>query len=364
MQEDELAPYEDNLSEPSDGRIAEANRITIEAIKNCGQFSNLFENPVVVSEHASPYIVFRANDSVMGLRVAVKCTNPVYTSLMPDGGRGSEDALAWEEAAVRLLASKTRCVKLHTPFSVARITCRVGGEQVNDRISFLATIWLPLDIKRCFFDKKRSLESCLKPAGMAPQKALRLMAEILHSVQVLHRKGLCHRDLKPANVRGCSFNGQTFLCAIDLESSLVRRDAAEDFPRRPAYSGTTAYAAPEMLCGLHDDWELALQADWYAAGCMFFELFDTRLFYPSFIEENGRKKYESMMDNLYSCKNIRDAQERKKEYFRSLDMAARDIVLPKMQESECIPGAVMERIQRVYRRPRLQHERIYTENLV
>ena len=337
LKEGELSLYEEDL--PSlEERIALLKQITLDAVRECEPFADLFENPVAVSGADAPYIVFRANDAVTGRRLAVKCTNPIFTSQMADGGRGSENALEWEESAIKLLAGKKRCVRLHDSFTTGRVSCTIGGERINDRISFISTLWLPVDVKRCFFDKRISSSE----STLLPQRALRLVAEILHSVQALHKSGLCHRDLKPSNIRGCSGEGKTIICTIDLESTLVQKGKGEDFPKKPQYAGTLAYAAPEMISGLYDDWQLALKADWYAVGCMMFELFDKRLFYPSLIEENGKQKFADIMENLRSPGTADD-------YFSLLDLSARDISLPDITFSPDIPPQVTERIQAVYR---------------
>lgn len=327
--------------------------ITVSAIKNTSAFSEFFYNISLISCYGKSglanngkesYIIFRANDAVSGRRVVVKCTNPAFTSAQSDGGRALENALEWEESAIRLLGGKKRCVVLNDGVKSAQVQCCLNGETVRDRVTFLSTIFLPFDVKRCFFDKNRTGER----KSLEPERALRIMAEILRSIQALHKAGICHRDLKPANLMGSRRDGKMLISAIDLESSIVEKSRMANFPRVPQFSYTRAYAAPEMLSGMHDDFEFSCAADWYAAGCMLFELFDSRSFYPSFIEENGRKKYAGVMNNIYVHTSGKSAEKCRDEYFGNLDSTARDILLPEIKSEKEIVPQVLSRIEEIY----------------
>ncbi len=90
--------------------------ITVDAIKNSSAFSEFFDNISLISCYGKSglankgkesYIIFRANDAVSGRRVVVKCTNPAFTSAQSDGGRALENALEWEESAIRFWAEKS-----------------------------------------------------------------------------------------------------------------------------------------------------------------------------------------------------------------------------------------------------------------
>lgn len=347
----EIAEDSQELSLPE--KVGSLTDLTVDAIKNAPAFSDFFDNISLVSCYGkgdfgnkgkAAYIVFRANDAVSGRRVVVKCTNPIFTSRHEDGGRALENALEWEEAAIRLLGGKKRCVVLNGGVKSTQIQCDVDGKTFRDRVTFLSTIFLPFDVKKCFFDKGRLGER----KSLEPERALRIMAEILRSIQTLHRAGICHRDLKPANLMGSRRDGTMFISAIDLESSIVEEGRKASFPRMPQFSCTRAYAAPEMLSGLHNDFDFSRAADWYAAGCMLFELFDGRAFYPSFIEENGKKKYASVMNNIYVHAAGKSAEKCRYEYFGKLDSTAHDILLPEIRpEKEIIPE-VLSRIEDIY----------------
>lgn len=149
---------------------------------------------------------------------------------------------------------------------------------------------------------------------------------------------------------GCNRDGKTLISAIDLESSIVDEEHRKDFPRVPQFSYTLAYAAPEMLSGLHGDFECARAADWYAAGCMLFELFDSRAFYPNFIEENGKKKYVSVMNDIHVHSDGKVATKSTAEYFKNLDATAQDILLPTIIPEKEIISHVLSRIEDIYER--------------
>lgn len=162
LEDDDLSQYE--VQEDGKGlsltdKTKALADITVSAIKDSRAFSDVFDNPVPISCYGNSeferlgkpeYIIFRANDAVNGRRVVVKCTNPIFTTVQADGGRACETALEWEEAAIRLLDGKKRCVVLNSGVQSVPIQCHVGGDIIRDRVTFLSTMFLPFDVKKCF----------------------------------------------------------------------------------------------------------------------------------------------------------------------------------------------------------------------
>ncbi|KAF9527042.1 kinase-like domain-containing protein [Crepidotus variabilis] len=103
------------------------------------------------------------------------------------------------------------------------------------------------------------------PGGMKPSESLFYFSNIVCALEFLHEHEIIHRDLKPENVL---LNTDGYLCLTDFGSAL--RDGVID--RHWELGGTGCYQAPEwnrlMLC--EDPCAKAL--DWWAAGCMLFEM--------------------------------------------------------------------------------------------
>jgi serine/threonine protein kinase/tetratricopeptide (TPR) repeat protein len=90
---------------------------------------------------------------------------------------------------------------------------------------------------------------------------LGLLAEMLHALVYLHRRGVIHRDLKPANVM--VEGGRVKL--LDFGIATIREELGDGFDGM----GTLAYISPEVLC-----FEPATElSDLYAVGLIGYELF-------------------------------------------------------------------------------------------
>eukprot|EP00906_Rhabdomonas_costata_P026410 RCo037610 len=90
------------------------------------------------------------------------------------------------------------------------------------------------------------LEARLRKIGHFPESITkRLVRNILLAVEYIHRQGIVHRDLKPANMllANDSENSEVKLADFGF-AVLIGNDACLQ-----ACCGTTAYMAPEILCG-------------------------------------------------------------------------------------------------------------------
>jgi tetratricopeptide (TPR) repeat protein len=100
--------------------------------------------------------------------------------------------------------------------------------------------WLTME-----YTAGRDLAGALRaggPDGLAP-----LLAQALHVLGFLHRRGVVHGDLKPEHlvVAAQALDGRPLLRVLDLGFSVDSLVAREDLPAR----GTRAYMAPSLLAG-------------------------------------------------------------------------------------------------------------------
>ncbi|WP_183094655.1 serine/threonine-protein kinase [Nocardioides stalactiti] len=98
---------------------------------------------------------------------------------------------------------------------------------------------------------------------LAPQRALRLCAQVARGLDDAHRAGVLHRDVKPGNVLlgdPGTPHEHAYLCDFGIATS----DAASHHTATGMVAGTWAYLAPERTLGA----PAVPASDLYAVGCM------------------------------------------------------------------------------------------------
>jgi predicted ATPase len=104
-----------------------------------------------------------------------------------------------------------------------------------------------------------------REGALAPERALRLHAQLASALQAAHDAGLLHRDVKPHNVllAGQGEAEHAYLC----DFGLARRLAGGSLTQERTFIGTAAYAAPEQIRGE----ALDARCDLYALACVLYE---------------------------------------------------------------------------------------------
>ena len=102
--------------------------------------------------------------------------------------------------------------------------------------------------------------------GLAPARAVRLIAQVAGALDAAHRAGLVHRDVKPANVLVAhpGPDESAYLTDFGLTRS-VRSQSG--MTRAGMVVGTYDYMAPEQFKGTGVD----ARTDVYALGCVLYE---------------------------------------------------------------------------------------------
>ncbi|MEU0540287.1 protein kinase [Nocardia sp. NPDC005978] len=115
-------------------------------------------------------------------------------------------------------------------------------------------------------DAASALEA--SPGGLAPERALRIVAEIGQGLDHAHRAGLLHRDIKPANfLLAPQQHGDERVLLADFGIAKPSGDATE-LTRTGTFLATVAYASPEQLSG----GPLDSRTDVYSLGASFYRL--------------------------------------------------------------------------------------------
>jgi Tol biopolymer transport system component len=193
--------------------------------------------------------VYRARDTRLGRRVAIKSLPPAFAQ--------DPERISRFKREAQLLAAVNH----------AHIAGIHGLEEIE------GALYLVLE----FVDGETLADRIAK--GRLPlDEALKLAREVIDALEAAHDKGIIHRDLKPANI-ALTADGQVKV----LDFGLARYEAGEigsgvDITHSPtlAYAGTqagvilgtAAYMSPEQAKGRAVD----KRSDVWAFGCVLFEM--------------------------------------------------------------------------------------------
>ena len=126
----------------------------------------------------------------------------------------------------------------------------------------------------------------LRQQDFSATERLNLYSVIVRSVSSLHAREVFHRDLKADNIRSDTRDGVRIAVPIDMgtaaryESTMIESSYASQV-------GALGYASPEAQCGLAGNRKVARLTDYYALGCMLFELFNQDYFFYALRKRNN-----------------------------------------------------------------------------
>jgi hypothetical protein len=192
---------------------------------------------IALRGHGGMGVVYEAQDTVIGRRVAVK--------LVPD--QRAEVAERFEREARAASHISSRHVAAVHDF---------GRDQAHG-------LYMVMELL-----SGETLDRLISREGaIAPREAVAIAAEIAEALHAAHSAGVVHRDLKPSNVMMLSDGG---LKVLDFGIARLHAD-----PRAPVSAtasdtivGTPQYISPECVAGE----PVGAAADLYALGVVLFEL--------------------------------------------------------------------------------------------
>ncbi|MEC3953182.1 serine/threonine-protein kinase [Nocardia sp. CDC153] len=111
-----------------------------------------------------------------------------------------------------------------------------------------------------------------REGALAPQRAVRLLADAAAGLDFAHRRGVVHRDVKPANLLLESVDGQERVLVADF--GIAR--AVDATVTATGLLASFAYTAPERFEGEVADG----YSDIYSLGCTFFQMLTGRVPFP------------------------------------------------------------------------------------
>lgn len=227
-------------------------------------------------------LVFSAEDPITGEVVALKFMDPGGTS---DSYR--LDCFEREPQILQRLVGKSRCLQLVENLQKFKFEIETtAGDKFPMSFDFFSTDWLSDDIDNYFLAKE----------DLAPIDKLITFRQIVLAVEAIHNSTIFHRDIKPDNIRvekKLSVNTAyliDFGTAAQFESKKLRRDY-ESFP-----VGANLYSAPEAFLGFSGERDIAKFTDFYALGCMLYELFNKHIYFNEL--ENRNPNFRKILTAL------------------------------------------------------------------
>lgn len=178
-------------------------------------------------------IVYLAHDGRLNRRVALKALPP-----LSPGDTAGRDRLQREARAAAQLS--------HPGIATVYALEEFEGEL------YLASA----------FAGERTLRDGLRSGPLAPQRAVRIAAQIARALEAAHAAGIVHRDLKPENIV-LADDGDDRITLVDFGIAQAA-GAADPGP----LAGTPGYLAPEQLAGASAD----ARSDLYALGVILGEM--------------------------------------------------------------------------------------------
>ncbi len=274
-------------------------------------------------------LLFSACDATTGARVALKCYNP-------DGFQDTYRLACFEREAriLETLAGQRDIIGWVAPYSQFEEQLAVpGGPSYTIRFPYYAAELAHRDVA----------EIIAGGAWDAKQNLLAFRA-MCRAVQRTHARGIVHRDLKPGNFLVMR-NGDVKLADFGAARQL---GGAGSPPLLPSYAqfwpGDTRYTAPEMIAGLHDhDPDIAFGADLFSLGAILFQLFSGVVLVTLIYDPQ-------LVNDLATLVGAIPKERRREMYDRAVvGNVAAGRSLPSVTTFNAAPGAISERIDRLYR---------------
>ena len=230
----EQTTQQSQLDQPASAAAAPAGQIQPSAPKRIGKY--------VLEEFLGGGMshVFRARDSVLGRRVAIKVL--------------TEKGLSDVEVKARFLQE-------------ARFASNIQHENIISIFDFGVEGGRPFMVME--YVEGKSLRKAIKEDSVGDIGAkIRIAIQVGRALDFIHENKVVHRDVKPENVH-IDLNGRVRLMDFGIASAAPDPAANGEKKRSDQAVGTPFYMAPEQVLGQ----PLTKQADVYSFGVMLFELF-------------------------------------------------------------------------------------------
>ena len=257
-------------------------------------------------------LVFCARDRLTGKQVALK-----FFDLHPDWVHEKYRLASFdrEHTILEALLNAERCLQLKSEMRTYSLNVpAAAGPVVTISCKYFAIDWIEDEIDGLF----------LNTLAFEPLERLRSFNEIVLAVEALHVREVFHRDLKADNLRARKEALKRVVIAIDLGTA-ARMDSGAISAVYGSPAGAQFYAAPEARCGLAGNRLIAHRTDYYALGCLLFELFNKDYFFKALSQRN--MNYDAILHALGSATSSGGTEQTQVESWRhNLEHFSRTIV--------------------------------------
>ena len=257
-------------------------------------------------------VIFEANDTILNEHVILKIYDPAkmtepYRQLCFDR----------ESEILKTLLNKNRCLQLKSALKDTTIQLNMNNSDIQLPLKYFVTEFLPISIIESFYNKNNA----------SVIEKLELFKDIVLSIRALHSHEVYHRDLKPDNIRAYLENLKRIVVAIDLGTAVK-----EDFPQLLLEYGSSVgargYSAPEAFVGFACERKMCFLTDFYAIGCMLFELFNQDFFFVRMNKEN----YFVLLTYLRNIVQATPVRKRREVWDELVQKHSHQIHYPKFSE--------------------------------
>jgi len=226
-----------------------------------------------------------------------------------------------EPTVLTRMFGKKRCLQLMQEVKLFDLKVAVaGGYEITLHCNYFAIEWMNEDVEDYFLNQQ----------SHAAHTKLLAFRRIVLATEALHRLGVFHRDLKPENLRAELVRNEQMIKAIDMGTAAMY-DVQSLLSDYKGAVGDRRYSSPEACCGLAGDRRLARYSDYYALGCMLFELFNQDYFY---IAQRRMSDFATVLAAIAIDLNMKDtAEEKYRAWLENVRRFKHAIVVPNIGEA-------------------------------
>jgi len=234
--------------------------------------------------------VFKAEDKVLGIRIALKIIHPFFSANPTIINRFKQETLL------------TRSITHENVIRIYDI-----GEK--DGIVFISMDYI----------KGQNLQELIHTSGfLAPDTAVNISRQVCRALTAAHGRGIVHRDLKPSNVM---IDNQGLVTVMDF--GLAKSLGSEETGPGRGFVGTAPYISPEQARGEHTD----ARSDIYSLGIMMYQMLA------------GRRPFESESQEGFLNQHLHAEPESVRNFNSQIPMSLDSLIL------KCLEKAPLDRFQ-------------------